>query len=174
MLDANCGYSSHRAIQFARQVEEYDIYCLEEPVAPHDYDGMKKVAEKTVIPLASGENEYTRWGFRELIDTGAVPILNPAPFLMGGVTEFLKTAALSQAHCLELAPHGDQTINVSLGAAVGNVSYIEYYPPEYDQVWHEAFSHSLEIDREGRLQPPERPGIGFEPDYRVLDRFRII
>lgn len=93
---------------------------------------------------------------------------------MGGVTEFLKTAALSQAHCLELAPHGDQTINVSLGAAVGNVSYIEYYPPEYDQVWHEAFSHSLEIDREGRLQPPERPGIGFEPDYRVLDRFRII
>lgn len=143
-------------------------------MAPHDYDGMKKVAEKTVIPLASGENEYTRWGFRELIDTGAVPILNPAPFLMGGVTEFLKTAALSQAHCLELAPHGDQTINVSLGAAVGNVSYIEYYPPEYDQVWHEAFSHSLEIDREGRLQPPERPGIGFEPDYRVLDRFRII
>ena len=57
---------------------------------------------------------------------------------------------------------------------MGNVSYIEYYPPEYDQVWHEAFSHSLEIDREGRLQPPERPGIGFEPDYRVLDRFRII
>lgn len=59
-----------------------------------------------MIPLAAGENEYTKWGFKELIDTGAVPILNPAPFLMGGVTEFLKTAALSQAHCLELAPHG--------------------------------------------------------------------
>ena len=174
MLDANCAYSSHRAVQFAGLVEEYDIYCLEEPVAPHDYGGMKRLADKTVIPLAAGENEYTKWGFKELIDTGAVPILNPAPFLMGGVTEFLKTAALSQAHCLELAPHGDQTINVSLGAAVGNVSYIEYYPPAYDEVWQNAFNDSLEIDREGRLPAPERPGIGFEPDYSVLDRFRII
>ena len=39
MLDANCAYSSHRAVQFAGLVEEYDIYCLEEPVAPHDYGG---------------------------------------------------------------------------------------------------------------------------------------
>ena len=145
MLDANCAYSSHRAVQFARLVEEYDIYCLEEPVAPHDYGGMKRLADKTVIPLAAGENEYTKWGFKELIDTGAVPILNPAPFLMGGVTEFLKTAALSQAHCLELAPHGDQTINVSLGAAVGNVSYIEYYPPAYDEVWQNAFNDSWRL-----------------------------
>lgn len=57
---------------------------------------------------------------------------------------------------------------------MGNVSYIEYYPPAYDEVWQNAFNDSLEIDREGRLPAPERPGIGFEPDYSVLDRFRII
>lgn len=174
MLDANCAYASHRAVQFARSVEEYDIYCLEEPVAPHDYDGMVKLAEKTSIPLAAGENEYTKWGFKELISTGAVPVLNPAPFLMGGITEFLKTAAMSQAHCLELAPHGDQTINVSLGASVSNVSYIEYYPPEYDMVWQNAFDYRLETDGEGMLMVPDRPGNGFEPDYQVLDRFRIM
>lgn len=174
MLDANCAYSSHRAVQLARMVEAYDIYCLEEPVAPHDYDGMKKLAARTTIPLASGENEYTRWGFKELIGTGAVPVLNPAPFLMGGITEFLKTAAMSQAHCLELAPHGDQTINVSLGASVSNVSYIEYYPPEYDEVWQEIFDFPLTIDGQGRLEAPDRPGLGFEPNYHTLDRFRII
>lgn len=174
MLDANCAYTSHRALQFTRMVEEYDIYCLEEPVPPHDYDGMRKLAGRTSIPLAAGENEYTRWGFKELIDTEAVPILNPAPFLMGGITEFLKTAALSQAHCLELAPHGDQNINVSLGASVSNVSYIEYYPPEYDRVWQQAFDFALLMDSEGRLAAPDRPGIGFEPNYPLLDRFRIV
>lgn len=173
MLDANCAYTSHRAVQFARKVEEYDIYCLEEPVAPHDYDGMRRLAEKTSIPLAAGENEYTKWGYKELIDTGAVPVLNPAPFLLGGITEFLKIAAMAQAHCLEIAPHGDQTVNVSLGSAVSNVSYIEYYPPEYDSVWQEAFCDPLTVNHEGGLQAPDRPGIGFEPNYRILEKFRI-
>lgn len=174
MLDANCAYSYYQAIEFAKRVEEYDIYCLEEPVAPHDYNGMKRVAEKTIIPIASGENEYTKWGFGELMDTGAVPILNPAPFLMGGITEFLKVAAMSQRNCLELAPHGDQTINVSLGASVGNVSYVEYYPEEYDVIWKLAFDHALELDTDGKLCPPDRNGIGFEPDYRRLEPYRVI
>ncbi len=174
MLDANCAYLGHQAARFAAMVEKDDIYCLEEPVAPHDYEGMKRLAGQTGIPLASGENEYTRWGFQELIDTGAVPILNPAPFLMGGVTEFLKVQALAQTHCLELAPHGDQTINVTLGVTAPNVSYIEYYPPEYDEVWYEAFNHTLVIDAEGRLHPVAQPGIGFEPNYQVLNQYRIL
>lgn len=174
MLDANCAYSYYRGAEFAKRVEEYEIYCLEEPVAPHDYEGMKKIAAKTTIPLAAGENEYTKWGFQELINTEAVPILNPAPFLMGGVTEFLKVAALSQTHCLELAPHGDQTINVSLGTAVSNVSYVEYYPQEYDELWNQVLSHRLELNSNGEICPPDRVGIGFEPNYEVLEPYRII
>jgi D-arabinonate dehydratase len=80
MLDANCSYRYHEAIQFAKQIEEYNVYCFEEPVEPDDYDGMKKLAAMTSIPIAAGENEYTKYGFRDLILTHAVPILNPAPF----------------------------------------------------------------------------------------------
>ncbi len=174
MVDANGAYSYYRAIELAKRIEEYDIYCFEEPVAPYDCEGMKRVAEKTVIPLAAGENEYTKWGFRELIESKAVPILNPAPFLMGGVTEFLKVAALSQAYCLELAPHGDQTINVSLGVSTENVSYVEYYPEEYDEVWLHAFDYPLCLNEDGLLLPPDRPGIGFKPNYQILNQYRIM
>ena len=56
---------------------------------------------------------------------------------------------------------------------MGNVSYIEYYPPAYDEVWQAAFNDSLEIELRRRLPAPERQ-MGFGPDYSVLDRFRII
>lgn len=173
MLDANCAYKSHQAIQFAKMVEEYDIYCLEEPVSADDYAGMKRIAQATSIPLAAGENEYTKYGFRDLIATQAVPILNPAPFLNGGITETLKLAALSQAYDLELAPHGDQTINITMGAAIPNVSYVEYYPKEYDELWNHIFDYSITLDSDGMMTPPDRPGLGFEPNYNVLNPYRI-
>ena len=173
MLDANCAYRYHEAIQFAKRIEEYGVYCFEEPVAPDDYEGMKKIAAMTAIPLAAGENEYTKYGFRDLIATGAVPILNPAPFLNGGVTETMKIIALAQAHDLEVAPHGDQTINVTIGAAASNVSYVEYYPEQYDALWNELFDVRLRIDAQGCMTPPDRPGIGFEPNYAVLNPHRV-
>ena len=174
MIDANCAYKAHEAIQFARHIEEYDVYCFEEPVMPDDYEGMQKIARATAIPLAAGENEYTKYGFRDLIATGAVPILNPAPFLNGGVTETMKIVALAQAHNLEVAPHGDQTINVTVGAAAENVSYVEYYPQEYDALLNEAFDIRLALDSDGMMSPPDRPGMGFEPNYSVLDPYRIL
>lgn len=173
MLDANCAYRYHEAIQFAKMVEEYHVYCLEEPVLPDDYDGMKKISRSTTIPIAAGENEYTKYGFRDLIMTQAVPILNPAPFLNGGITETMKLAAMSQAYNLELAPHGDQTINVSIGAAVPNVTYVEYYPDEYDALWNHIFDEQITLDKDGNMTPINRPGTGFEPDYQVLNPYRI-
>ena len=142
-------------------------------MAPDDYDGMKKIAAMTSIPLAAGENEYTKYGFRVLILTHAVAIHNPAPFLNGGITETMKIAALSQAFDLELAPHGDQTINVTIGAAIPNVSYVEYYPKEYDALWNESLDYRLTIDNDGTMSPTERPGIGFEPNYEALNPHRV-
>ena len=67
LVDANCAYRYYEAIQLARRIEEYDIFWFEEPVAPDDYDGHRKLAQATSIPIATGENEYTRYGFRDLI-----------------------------------------------------------------------------------------------------------
>ena len=83
MIDANCAYRWYEAVQLAERVAEYDPFWFEEPIAPDDYEGHRRIAEKTTIPIATGENEYTRYGFRDLIATGSVPILNPTRWCSG-------------------------------------------------------------------------------------------
>src|SRR6476469_9490039 len=90
LIDANCAYRYYEAIQLAKRVEDFDVYWFEEPVAPDDYDGHRKLAEQTSIPIATGENEYTRYGFRDLIAHNSAAILNADAQILGGVTEFMK------------------------------------------------------------------------------------
>ncbi len=132
MVDANCAYRAYEAIQIAKRIEEFDIFWFEEPVAPDDYEGHRKVAQATYIPVATGENEYTRYGFRDLIEHQSAAILNADAKILGGVTEFMKVAALAQAHDLDIAPHGSQDIHVHLVAAISNGLIVEYYPEAVD------------------------------------------
>ena len=67
MADANCAYQYHEAIDIARKIENQDIFWFEEPLPPDDYDGYQKLSQSTNIPIATGENEYTKFGFRDLI-----------------------------------------------------------------------------------------------------------
>ena len=173
MVDANCAYRYYEAIQFARRVEEFDPFWFEEPIAPDDYDGNRKIASHTTIPLATGENEYTRYGFRDLINTGAVPILNADAMILGGVTEFMKVAALAQAHDLDVAPHGAQEIHIHLVAAIANGLILEFYPKRMDPMWGKIYQDTLTLNDDGTVSPPEVPGIGIEPRYDTLERFRV-
>src|SRR5215211_6606863 len=116
LVDANCAYRYYEAIQIAKRMEEYDIFWFEEPVGADDYDGHRKLAQATSIPIATGENEYTRYGFRDLIKNDCAAILNADAKVLGGVTEFMKVVALAQAHDLQIAPHGSQDIHVHLVA----------------------------------------------------------
>jgi len=172
LLDANCAYRYYEAIQFAQRVERYDPFWFEEPVAPDDYAGLGKLAQKTSIPLATGENEYTRYGFRDLIATGAVPILNADAKILGGVTEYIKVAALAQAHDLDIAPHGSQEIHVHLVAAIANGLILEYYPKKFDPMWGQIYQHTLNLNDDGTVSPPDVPGIGVDPNYEALAPYR--
>ncbi len=127
LVDANCAYKAYEAIQLARQIEQYDIFWFEEPLAPDDYEGHTRLAQMTSIPIATGENEYTRYGFRDLINTKAVPILNADAKILGGVTEWLKVAALAQAHNLDIAPHGSQDIHIHLVSSISNGLLLEFH-----------------------------------------------
>lgn len=173
LLDANCAYRYYEAIQFARRVEEYEPFWFEEPVAPDDYEGFRKIAARTAIPIATGENEYTRYGFRDLIATGAVPILNADAKVLGGVTEFTKVAALAQAHDLDIAPHGAQEIHVHLVAAIANGLILEYYPHEFEPMWGKIYRETLSLNEDGTVSPPAVPGIGIDPNYEALAPYRV-
>jgi D-arabinonate dehydratase len=173
MVDANCAYRYYEAIQIAKRIEEYDIFWFEEPVAPDDYDGHRKLAQATSIPIATGENEYTRYGFRDLIRNDCAAILNADAKVLGGVTEFMKVAALAQAHDLDIAPHGSQDIHVHLVSAISNGLILEFYRDTVDPMWGRVYRHTLRLNDDGTVSPPDVPGIGADPNYETLAEYRI-
>ena len=173
LVDANCAYRSYEAIQFARRIEDADIFWFEEPVAPDDYEGMRRLAEATSIPIATGENEYTRYGFRDLIEHRSAAILNADAKVLGGVTEWMKVAALAQAHDLDVAPHGSQDIHIHLVSAIANGLILEFYRDSVDPMWGKMYHHTLRVNADGTVSPPQVPGHGAEPNYDALEPHRV-
>ena len=172
MVDANNAYRHYEAIEFARKAEPYDLFWFEEPVEPDDYIGQREITRATSIPIAAGENEYTRYGFRDMIEHRAVDILQPDALVLGGITEFMKVVALAQAHDLDIAPHGSQYVHIHLVAAISNGLILEYYrstvDPRHGKIWEQ----DLDI-RDGFVHAPNLPGMGLVPKWDTLEPYRV-
>lgn len=166
MIDANCAYRAYDAISLARRVEDQDIFWFEEPVQPDDYEGFRRLFEATGMTLATGENEYTKHGFRDIIATGAVSILQPDARYTGGVTEFLKIAAMADAHGLDICPHGEQLAHLNLLAAIPNALMLEYYPKAPGTA--DIFQHTAPINQDGTVTVPDAPGMALDPNPDFL------
>lgn len=173
MMDANCAYRAYEAIEFSKMVEQYHPYWFEEPVDADDYDGYQKVATKSTIPVAAGENEMTRYGFRDLIRTQSVDILNPDATCTGGVTEFVKIAGMASANGIALSPHGQQQVHIHLDCAVPGTILAEFYPPQYDAKIYEAFKSPVQMNSDGTVSPSQAPGTGLDINLEVLKNFRV-
>jgi len=110
MVDAgqcyvNFPWDFNTALKVARQLEDCRLFWLEEPLVPDDIDGYARLAEAVNIPIAAGENEFTRYGFKELIVRRAVDILQPDVTRSGGILECKKIAAMASAFHMRCAPH---------------------------------------------------------------------
>jgi len=168
MIDANCAYRAHEAIQFARRVEAFDIAWFEEPVGPEDYAGFSRVGMQTSIPIAAGEQEYRVHGFRDLMATGVVGIVQPDARWMGGVTEFMKVSALAQAQGAAIAAHGPQHIHLPLIGAIPNGIYAEYYDGDFDTPYGSVFLETFSIGDDGNVALSQVPGVGYALNNEVL------
>jgi D-arabinonate dehydratase len=171
MVDANNAYRHYEAIEFARKAEKYDLFWFEEPVEPDDYAGQAAITHATTIPIAAGENEYTRYGFRDMINVRAADILQPDALILGGITEFMKVAALAQANDLDIAPHGNQEVHIHLVAAIPNGLILEYYRDSVDPMHGKIYKDTLTI-KDGYVYAPDRPGLGIDLNRDALANFR--
>jgi len=171
MLDANNAYSVIEAIQFARRVEPYEPTWFEEPIHAENYAGLAQIKAATRIPIAVGENEYTRYGFRDLIQCGGADILQADANIVGGITEWRHVASMASAHGIPMAPHGSAMLHVHLVAAVSNGMIVEHVTSEGRT--EELFGHHLALDPDGMLSPPEAPGHGIVLDEEILARNRV-
>ncbi|RMF88751.1 MAG: mandelate racemase/muconate lactonizing enzyme family protein, partial [Nitrospinota bacterium] len=105
MVDANHAYDATQAIRLGRLMEPYHIYWFEEPVVPEDIAGYLQVKQALSIPVAGGEAEYTRYGFRELLSQRAVDIVQPDICACGGFSEAMKIATLASTWGVTYYPH---------------------------------------------------------------------
>lgn len=182
MVDANHAYDVPRAIQVGRAIAPYRIGWFEEPVSPEDIEGYRRVRDALEIPIAGGEAEFTRYGFRHLIASGAVDIVQPDLCITGGLSEGRKIAALASAWMVRCLPHVWGT-GVSLAASLHFLAALPDTPPslnpqpmmlELDQTEHPLRDlTSLPVAvKDGWIDVPQGPGLGVEVDEGALARYR--
>ena len=168
-VDVNSGWSLNTAIQMARKLEQYDIYWLEEPLPPDQIDNHVKLAAETSIPIAVGETHAAKWEFKELMERGAVEIVQADIVRCGGVTEWVKIAAIADAYGLPMCPHGTSDIAPSLVAAVPNGLFVECFrssrtpPRERERIFLDPIA-----PENGEISPSGKPGFGMEIDEEAF------
>lgn len=182
MVDANHAYNASEAVRVARMLAEYDVHWFEEPVVPEDIDGYMEVRASSDVLIAGGECEYTRYGFRQLIDNRAVDILQPDLCAAGGFTEVMKIVAMASAASIPVIPHVWGT-NVGLAASLQFYAALPNVPErrfaaepffETDRSHHpfrDGVTHEQITFEDGFLGIPDRPGLGISLDADFVGRF---
>lgn len=184
MVDANHAYNASEAIRLAREIEEFNIYWFEEPVPPEDIAGYLEVKQNSNILIAGGECEYTRYGFRELINRRVMDILQPDLCAAGGFTEMLKIVAMASAANIPVMPHVWGT-NVGLAASLQFFAALPHFPErrfptepffEYDRSYHplrEGVTKEKFVTKDGYLSIPDRPGLGINLDMDFINKHKL-
>jgi D-arabinonate dehydratase len=173
-VDANNAWpDAASAIRAARMLEPYDVWWLEEPVMPDNIPASAQVAAALDMPVATGEIEATRWGFRALLDARAADILQADATVAGGVTEWMKIAHMAAAWDTPVAPHWMANIHVHLLAAVPNGLTVEFFVLEEDVFNFERVVRERLMPENGTIAVPGRPGHGVELDDEAVARYRI-
>jgi L-alanine-DL-glutamate epimerase-like enolase superfamily enzyme len=167
MADANQGLNEAQAIRLGRRLEPFDLTWFEEPLPAWDLEGLARVSATLDMPIASGETEYTRYGFRRMLELRSADILMPDLQRVGGVSEFMRVGHMAESHDVPVSSHLFPETSIQVLGALANAIYLEYMP-WFSKLYHE----ELEF-RDGNAIVPERPGWGFtfNHDYvRHLNR----
>ncbi|MEM6650313.1 MAG: enolase C-terminal domain-like protein [Pseudomonadota bacterium] len=175
MADAYMGWDETYAISMIQQLDEFELAWIEEPVLPHDLDGYARIRARVNTPISGGEHEYTRWGFRELIEKEAVDYVQPDVNRVGGITEAKKIWALAQAYNKKVVPHAHNFHNQHLIMSHMNSPLSEHFPDGFrdaDTFFSELFTGEAEL-KDGHLYLSDKPGLGIELNEAVLKEYRI-
>lgn len=180
MVDVNGTWDVETAIRMLKLWEPYHIYWLEEPVHPDDTHGfvqVHKVARELGNYIATGEQHGTLYDFRELLENDCVDVIEPDSAFCGGITEFLRIAALARSYSVMVSPHALQHIHVHLVAALQETMWIEFFMVDNSLMNFliRLFSEPKEAlqHRDGMLNLPTAPGFGLKLDPELAARCKV-
>ena len=174
MLDVNCPWTLREALDMSQKLAPLNLRWLEEPVwPPEDHAALAKVRADGGIPVAAGENATTIAQFKHLFDAGAVDFVQPSPAKMGGVSELRKVFMLADAYNVTVMPHSFYDgpaflAGVHVNAALGRGSMVEW---RYFDLERRLYGEQA-VPRNGSIDVPQSPGLGYDPDPEVVKRYR--
>jgi len=187
LVDANHAYNVGTARRLCREMEDMGgVLWFEEPIPPEDYEGYRLLRSETSIPIAAGECEFTRYGFRELFTRGCVDIAQPDLCASGGISEFRIIQGMASAFHIPVIPHVWGSA-VALAASLQVIATLPPFPYtalpiplenepviEYDRnpnPLRDLLAGKSFSLHEGMLSIPDQPGIGIELEPRILEEY---
>jgi L-alanine-DL-glutamate epimerase-like enolase superfamily enzyme len=179
LIDAGLGYGADAkvAVDVARELEQIGIFWLEEPFEPDEYEAYAELADTVDIRVAAGEQDTTRWGFRELIERGHVDLVQPDVTRCGGVTEWLRIAELARERGVETVPHAWKSgvikaASLQCNAVIPDALFQEYCVAQ-TPINQTLTKERLPVEADGTILVPTAPGIGITLDEEVVDHYRV-
>jgi L-alanine-DL-glutamate epimerase-like enolase superfamily enzyme len=179
MVDVQYAFGADvaRALRVAERLAEHDVFFLETPLWTDDVEGYGQLAARSPVRVAAGEWLSSRHEFRELLERGGVQVAQPDVGRVGGLTEARRICALAARHERLVVPHAWKTgISVAVAAHLAMVTphmpFFEFLPAELcESALRRELTRDELVFRDGRLAPPQRPGLGVELDRDALGRF---
>jgi L-alanine-DL-glutamate epimerase-like enolase superfamily enzyme len=179
--DTESSWTFKDALSVARELEQLDVYWMEEPLHRADHAGMRALREATDVRVAAGEMTRQLHELRDLITSGCVDVLQPDVALVGGITGLRRIAVMAQEHHLTFTPHTwtngmGLTANAHLMTGLCDGPFLEfpYDPPEWSLERRDfLMAEPLGVDRDGWLNLGDSPGMGYALDEERLAATRI-
>ena len=169
MVDCWMGWTERYTFEMAEMLAPYRVYWMEECLQPHDYEGFGRLnAQIKTTRIVTGEHEYTRYGFRQLLEHRSAGIWQPDVHWCGGLTELRRINGLASAYDIPVIPHaGGVPDCVHFIMAATNSPWAELFlpPPGGPDEVYRRFEEDNQITRgpEGiYMRPSDRPGFGWE------------
>ena len=166
LADVNQGWDEPTAIRVGRQLEELDLFWLEEPLPYEDLEGCARVSAALSMRVATGESDYGSLAMKRHLDLRVADVLMPDLQRMGGVTEYRRAADLCRAYHQPVSSHLFMEASCHVLAAAPNGLILEHM-----DWWQELFTEPLVLE-DGHVRVPDRPGIGLDLSPKALERFK--
>jgi D-arabinonate dehydratase len=174
MLDAEYVWEdANAAITAIKHFEEFNPYWIEGPASLNKIQTHARIRRAVSTPIATGGQEYTRWGFFEWIREQAIDIVQADVIVVGGITEWLKVAHIADIFDLKVSPHANWNIHSHLVAATPNALFVEYFDPAAEIKVFDKVIKDPVVPVDGYISPPDRPGYGITFDEDRIEEFRV-
>lgn len=175
MFDSFSGWDLMYALEWAKRVEQYHPFWMEESTHPEKIESFATLRRSTSIPVASGEHFYGRWEVERYLEAGALSVVQADPEWCGGVSELVKICSVASLHDARVIPHGHglhAAMHVIASQSPMTCPLAEFLILKMSSYHH--FEKNPPVPGKAHIALPERPGFGIELDSAKIEQQTIM